>query len=109
MLIALKINWSGPGHRPPGMLRDVFWLSAGQAIELTNASTNPQTRIDVKEIVAVDDGLIIKYKPASDQSAQIFRTKIRERILANAQARDIVSIDPKHVLDEAKRSGSAVH
>jgi hypothetical protein len=103
MLIALKLNWANPPGRPVGMLRDIFWLSAGQAIAMTN--TQKDTRVDVKEIVAVEDGLLIKYLPDSEKTAQLFRTTVRERIRANSEAQGLFSIEDEDLFTE-KRTGS---
>jgi hypothetical protein len=103
LFIALKINWAQPIDRPVGMLRDIFWLSTGQAIAITNAKKDQ--RVEVKEVITCDDGLIIKYLPNSESASQFFRTIVKERIAANSEADGMISVSD-YDLEKVRRIGS---
>jgi hypothetical protein len=102
LFIALKINWAQPVDRPVGMLRDIFWLSTGQAIAITN--NKKDQRVEVKEIIACDDGLIIKYLPNSESTSNFFRAIVKERITANSEEGSINVSD--YDLKNVRRIGS---
>ena len=103
MFIALKINWAQPLDRPVGMLRDIFWLSTGQAIAITNQGKDQ--RVEVKEIIACDDGLIIKYLPNSERTSEFFRAIVKERIAANSEVDNVISL-ADYDLQRARTTGS---
>ncbi len=86
------------------MLRDIFWLSTGQAIAITNKQKNQS--VDVRDVVAVEDGLIITYLPNSEATAESFRALVKARIAANSEAQGIISVSDHELNDSVRRAGS---
>lgn len=85
------------------MLRDIFWLSTGQAIAMTNVQKGQH--IEVREILAVNDGLIIKYLPNCERTSESFRALVKERIAINSEAQGITGITGYAAVQD-QRTGS---